>query len=380
MGLFLISGMMALFSVPTLAANCSIKGDVDCRLDAACEWNDSSKICEVRTQARCDQIATVHWDSAAGECVKGFDPNVTATENVYREAEAGDPGDCARFTESECETTGGSYCKWKSISKQCVSANADLCDLQTDATQCDSLNQCFWDDTQSKCLSNLFGIGEGADEREADCNLLEQEQCAISEMCTWEKRNDETVELCHAKKGFLGIGTGKNKEARRLCEEALEMLQVPNLTAGEQAMYEDQQQTYCNESLYIDTYQGPVFGGPGLKAGAQMSGSYLDASISKERSLPKLAIAWTRFLLQIGAVLAVIAFITAGIFYVTDFGDGSRVELAKKIIIWTAVGIILIMGSYAIVNTLMKARFGDTDRGAVVGQQQTTLIDLSNIQ
>jgi hypothetical protein len=248
-----------------------------------------------------------------------------------------------------------------------VEANVDVCDTQTTSAACEALSQCKWKD---KCVSRAFGMGEGADEREAECNLKSEPDCGISEMCTWS--TDDII--CHAKSSFLGIGSGKNKEARRLCDEAVSMLQTPNLTAGDQEMYEDQQNTYCSESSYVEEYQGPIFGGPGLKAGAQMSGGYLDASISKERSLPKLAAAWTRFLLQLAAVLAVIAFITAGIFYVTDFGDGSRIESAKKIIIWTVVGILLILGSYAIVNTLMKARFGDTDRGAVafvISSQET---------
>lgn len=147
-----------------------------------------------------------------------------------------------------------------------------------------------------------------------------------------------------------------------------ECLQVPGCHL--EATPDERGQCRVNEDYFYGTdasldnfemfkpYSGPTFNGPGLRAGARIAKVKLDNTISKERSLKNLIIKWSQFALSITATLAVIALIYAGILYITDMGNGSNQEKAKKILIYVAVGIIVIMGSYAIVNTLMKARFG----------------------
>lgn len=70
------------------------------------------------------------------------------------------------------------------------------------------------------------------------------------------------------------------------------------------------------------------------------------------------------FVLSFLGIIAVSAIIYAGFTYVTAFGDDSRMESAKKIIIWAAVGIIVVLASFAIVNTIIQqAPSGEDDRG-----------------
>jgi hypothetical protein len=65
---------------------------------------------------------------------------------------------------------------------------------------------------------------------------------------------------------------------------------------------------------------------------------------------------WTRFLLALLGVLAFAAFVWAGFLYITAFAGGDEnAETAKKTMIWTAIGIIVILTSYAIVSTLIRA-------------------------
>jgi hypothetical protein len=109
-------------------------------------------------------------------------------------------------------------------------------------------------------------------------------------------------------------------------------------------------------SIYVP-YDGPVFTGPGLEGGALLAENLLDDNVSKERDLKELVIGWTNFLLSVAALLAVIAIVWAGFLYVTAAGDDSRMETAKKIIIWVVIGILLILAAYAIVNTVMQAAF-----------------------
>jgi len=103
-----------------------------------------------------------------------------------------------------------------------------------------------------------------------------------------------------------------------------------------------------------------VFSGPGLKQGAKIVKCRLDKGVSKEKDLKKLIANWSNFLMSITATLAVVALIWAGFLYITAGGEDGQQEKAKKIIIFVAVGIILILGAYAIVNTVMKVRFGES--------------------
>jgi hypothetical protein len=119
-------------------------------------------------------------------------------------------------------------------------------------------------------------------------------------------------------------------------------------------------------NLDFSSGEKPVFDGPGLKKGARMVRCELDENVSKEKNLPKLIIGWMKFLLSLTAILAVGALVFAGFMYVTAMGDESRTEIAKNVILYTVLGILLILGSYGIVNTLMQARLGADGAGRKV--------------
>ncbi len=54
-------------------------------------------------------------------------------------------------------------------------------------------------------------------------------------------------------------------------------------------------------------------------------------------------------------VIAFVAFVWAGFLYVTSFANEENNEAAKKTIIYTSIGIIVILISYAAVDTLIRA-------------------------
>ena len=60
------------------------------------------------------------------------------------------------------------------------------------------------------------------------------------------------------------------------------------LENAESAFNTEQAQEYAP----FGVYEGPAFGGPGLKAGSRIAKSKLDNTISKEESIKKLAIGW----------------------------------------------------------------------------------------
>ena len=53
-------------------------------------------------------------------------------------------------------------------------------------------------------------------------------------------------------------------------------------------------------------------------------------------------------------ILAVLTFIYAGVKYVTAGGDSEKAESAKKMIIGSIIGLILIIGSFVIFNTAIS--------------------------
>ncbi len=98
---------------------------------------------------------------------------------------------------------------------------------------------------------------------------------------------------------------------------------------------------------------GTVFCGGGIDRGTELTKQYIDKAIYTGFDLKQLMIAWIRFLFPIAAIAAVIALIWAGFMYITAFGDDAQVDKAKNIIIWVVAGIILILGAFAIVNTII---------------------------
>jgi len=49
---------------------------------------------------------------------------------------------------------------------------------------------------------------------------------------------------------------------------------------------------------------------------------------------------------------AFVGYVVAGFMYVTAFGNDEQIQKAKKILIWSSLGLILVMLSYAITNLL----------------------------
>jgi len=75
--------------------------------------------------------------------------------------------------------------------------------------------------------------------------------------------------------------------------------------------------------------------------------------ISTESDLKKLVGSYLNWGLGFLGLLAVVALIWAGILYIGSATDEGNAEKAKNIIKWVVVGILVILISYALVNTLI---------------------------
>lgn len=86
-------------------------------------------------------------------------------------------------------------------------------------------------------------------------------------------------------------------------------------------------------------------------------------------SIRELALRIVNYFLGFLGIVAVIMVIYGGITYVTAGGKDEAIGNAKKIIMYSLVGIIIILLSFAIVNTVLGAGTGGTTGSGSTGVQ-----------
>lgn len=300
---------------------------------------------------------------------------------------------CSVLDEQSCYEEGnGQRCYWSEEASSCKKKDDIVCEART-RVGCALDDSCFWDSNSSKelkCTDKGYNDENKYDWNDPSCDNGEyfKDNDAVTKYWYWEDVNGDkkkkesglSVSIKNICKGIDGVdmishvcdypqflsNSGKRKcrkynewRARISSGECFDKAEIQweaSLKDVEARNSRSDQMESCRNMGYMP-YTGPVFTGPGLRGGSQLAQRELSDSISKQRDIKKLLIDWSRFAIEIALVLAVIAIIWAGIRYITDLGDGSGVEAAKKIILWTIVGIFVILGSYAIVNTVIKARF-----------------------
>jgi hypothetical protein len=111
-----------------------------------------------------------------------------------------------------------------------------------------------------------------------------------------------------------------------------------------------------NISLSSNTepvFTEPVFSGGGLRSGLDILGHYIPGlGVIESGSVIGTVFFLIKVLLVIAGLLAFIAFIWAGFLYITTFIKEDNNETAKKVMIYAAIGIIVILLSYTIVHFL----------------------------
>jgi len=75
-------------------------------------------------------------------------------------------------------------------------------------------------------------------------------------------------------------------------------------------------------------------------------------------SFRQLALTIVNFFLTFLGLIAVVMIIYGGFLYVSAAGNQEKIESAKKIIMYAVIGIIVILLSFAIVNTVLTAGSG----------------------
>ncbi len=76
-------------------------------------------------------------------------------------------------------------------------------------------------------------------------------------------------------------------------------------------------------------------------------------------SFRQMALRFVNFFLYFLGLVATIFVIYGGFLYITSQGDDGNVEKAKKILTFAAIGILIILISFALINTLLSAGTGN---------------------
>lgn len=110
----------------------------------------------------------------------------------------------------------------------------------------------------------------------------------------------------------------------------------------------------------LEDLQATVFSGEGSKAGlAPLKEGLKGKGVSTSDSIIAVALGWVNFSLPFAGLSAFVGLVYAGFLYLTSFGNEEQSGKAKNILLWVALGIILIFSAYAITSTLIGASTAD---------------------
>jgi hypothetical protein len=80
--------------------------------------------------------------------------------------------------------------------------------------------------------------------------------------------------------------------------------------------------------------------------------SLAGTGITHTDNLSDLIIKYVNFALPYLTLAAFVGFVVAGFFYVTAYGNEEQIKKAKNILIWSVVGLLLVIASYTIIQFL----------------------------
>lgn len=95
----------------------------------------------------------------------------------------------------------------------------------------------------------------------------------------------------------------------------------------------------------------------------QLSSEGLDQGLVSSTDLKSYVLKIVNFALGFLGLIAVLIVIYGGVLYVTAAGEDEKVGKAKKAIGYAAIGLLIVMGSFAFVNTIIKGGTGGADGG-----------------
>lgn len=94
---------------------------------------------------------------------------------------------------------------------------------------------------------------------------------------------------------------------------------------------------------------------PPPDGGGPSSGGLINPLGDSGTTIPVVLTNVVNWLLGLAGILALLALVWGGIRYITALGNESTAAEAKKIITWAIIGLLVVGGSYAIINTVVNS-------------------------
>lgn len=130
--------------------------------------------------------------------------------------------------------------------------------------------------------------------------------------------------------------------------------------------------TQMDASAYNKAHGGAIVGGQGATFQLPDCGWFNFCGYTNIE-LRVLIMNIINFFLSFLGILAIAMIIYAGFLYVTSMGDDGNSEKAKKIILYAIIGLLVVLASYAIVNTVIRnAGLGGDDRSGASNVEFST--------
>lgn len=110
---------------------------------------------------------------------------------------------------------------------------------------------------------------------------------------------------------------------------------------------------------FVETSQATLFG-DNVKDPLQtiqsdeVRGTMQASKLGTSPSLMMVFMGWIKFFLPYASILAFIGIVYAGFLYVSSYAQEENIEKAKKILVWSIMGLILIFSAYVIVSAFIK--------------------------
>ena len=82
------------------------------------------------------------------------------------------------------------------------------------------------------------------------------------------------------------------------------------------------------------------------------SGVVSTGGLSTERDVSNILVTVINWVLGLAALLAVVALVASGVMYITALGNERQVDRAKEIIKYSVIGVLVMLLSFVIINTV----------------------------
>ncbi len=103
-----------------------------------------------------------------------------------------------------------------------------------------------------------------------------------------------------------------------------------------------------------------VFDGDGLITGLEEAGTQIeDTGVRTEDDIIVVIAEIINFILLFAGIFAVVAFVVSGFMFILGFGSDQSIQRARKIMIWAAVGLVVIIFAFVLVEFIIDLAVAD---------------------